>query len=84
MYQIKPERVGAVERALALIGNTGDLSEKMIAQVTGLPVSEVRAALNAIADRRRWARRAQRMRLDADDGIGVFLMQYQSKFFPFI
>jgi hypothetical protein len=83
MYQIRPERLGAVERALTLIGNTGDLSEKRIAEITGLPASEVRAALNAIADRRAWARRAQRMRLDPD-GIGVFLRQYESTFFPFI
>jgi hypothetical protein len=82
VYFIKPERLDAVEQAIALVG--GDLSEKMIAQIAGLPVAEVRAALNAIADRRAWALRVGRVSLDTDDQIGTFLKQYESTIFPFI
>jgi hypothetical protein len=84
MYYVNREALDAVEQALERIHGESHLNETAIAQLAGLPATEVRAALHAIAERRAWATRSDRTSVDSGGAVSMFLKEYELLLFPFI
>ena len=84
MYYVNREVLDAVEHALTTIRGESNLDENAIAQLARLPETEVRAALHAIAERRAWATRSDRISLGSGDAVSMFLRKYELLLFPFI
>jgi len=84
MYYVNREVLDAVEQALERVRGESTLDENAIAQLAGLPETEVRAALHAIAERRAWTTRSDRIKLGSGDAVSVFLREYELLLFPFI
>lgn len=84
MYYVNREALDAVEQALERVRGESNLNENAIAQLAGIPATEVRAALHAIAERRASATRSGRILVDSGEAVSVFLKQYELLLFPFI
>ena len=84
MFYVDPDALEAVEGALECMRAMSTVSEEEVVRLTGLPATEVRAALSAIAERQATTRRSSRIGVGPGDSVSEFLKQYELVLFPFI
>lgn len=84
MFYVDPEELEAVAGALESMRAMSAVSEEEVVRLTGLPATEVRAALTAIAERQATTRRRSRSGVGPGDSVSEFLRQYELVLFPFI
>jgi hypothetical protein len=79
MVYVDPEALEAVEGILECMRGSNTMTEEEVVRLTGVPATEVRAALHAIAEQHAKTRRSSRAGAGPNDSVGEFLRSLHLK-----